>query len=112
MLCPYLRSPRPYRGRVRLGSSARSSTSSTNLEPCVPLSFGISVHDTEEVTQELFLAVFRHSQLGRCRCSLRDRIFRVARNHALKRRTAIQRARDTIESDGGRPASVTHHPAR
>jgi RNA polymerase sigma-70 factor (ECF subfamily) len=63
------------------------------------LSFGISVHDAEEVTQEVFLALFRHLQLGRCRRNLRGWIFRVAHNLALKRRTAIQRARDTIEPD-------------
>src|SRR3984885_15686714 len=63
------------------------------------LSFGISVHDAEEVTQEVFLALFRHLQLGRCRRNLGGWIFRVAHNLALKRRTAIQRARDTIEPD-------------
>jgi RNA polymerase sigma-70 factor, ECF subfamily len=64
------------------------------------LSFGVSVQDSEEVTQEVFLALFRHLQIGRCRRNLRGWIFRVAHNLALKRRTAIQRARDTIEPDG------------
>jgi RNA polymerase sigma-70 factor, ECF subfamily len=63
------------------------------------LSFGISVHDGEEVTQEVFLALFRHLQLGKSRRNLRGWIFRVAHNLALKRRYAIHRLRDTIDSD-------------
>jgi RNA polymerase sigma-70 factor (ECF subfamily) len=31
------------------------------------LSFGIPVHDAEEITQEVFLSLFRHLQLGRSR---------------------------------------------
>ena len=44
------------------------------------LSLGISVHDAEEVTQEVFLALFRRLQLGRPRKNLRGWIFRVAHN--------------------------------
>jgi RNA polymerase sigma-70 factor (ECF subfamily) len=69
------------------------------------LSFGISVHDAEEVTQEVFLAFSRHLRLGKCRRNPRGWIFRVAHNFAFKRRTAIQRARDTIEPDGAVAAS-------
>jgi RNA polymerase sigma-70 factor (ECF subfamily) len=63
------------------------------------LSFGISVHDGEEVTQEVFLALFRHLQLGKCRRNLRGWIFRVAHNLALKQRYENRRSRDTMESD-------------
>jgi RNA polymerase sigma-70 factor, ECF subfamily len=52
------------------------------------LSFGISVHDAEEVTQEVFLSLFRHLQLRRSRRNLRGWIFRVAHNLALKQRHA------------------------
>ncbi len=63
------------------------------------LSFGISVHDGEEVTQEVFLALFRHLQLGKSRRNLRGWIFRVAHNLTLKRRYAIHKLRDTTDSD-------------
>ena len=63
------------------------------------LSIGLSVHDGEEVTQEVFLALFRHLMLGKSRRNLRGWIFRVARNLALKQRYANSRWRDTIECD-------------
>jgi RNA polymerase sigma-70 factor (ECF subfamily) len=58
------------------------------------LSFGVSVHDGEEIVQETFLALFRHLQLGRSRSNLRGWIFRVTHNLALKRRLADRRMRD------------------
>jgi RNA polymerase sigma-70 factor, ECF subfamily len=70
------------------------------------LSFGIFVHDAEEVTQEAFLAVFRHLRTWMYRGNLRGWIFRVALNLALKRRSAIRGARDTT-TDRSRPG---HRP--
>jgi RNA polymerase sigma-70 factor (ECF subfamily) len=64
------------------------------------LSFGVPVHDAEEIIQEVFLSLFRHLQLRRSRKNLRGWIFRVAHNLALKRRYANQRLRDRIASDG------------
>jgi RNA polymerase sigma-70 factor, ECF subfamily len=61
------------------------------------LSFGISVHDAEEITQEVFLSLFRHLQLDRSRKNLRGWIFRVAHNLALKQRHSNQKSRDRIE---------------
>jgi RNA polymerase sigma-70 factor, ECF subfamily len=61
------------------------------------LSFGISVHDGEEIIQETFLALFRHLQLGRSRKNLRGWIFRVAHNLALKQRHADNKTRDQRE---------------
>jgi len=52
------------------------------------LSLGLTVHDAEEVIQEVFLALFRHLQLGRSRRNLRGWLFRVAHNLALKQRLA------------------------
>jgi RNA polymerase sigma-70 factor, ECF subfamily len=52
------------------------------------LSFGIPVQDGEEVIQEVFLALFRHLQMGKSRENLRGWIFRVAHNLALKQRAA------------------------
>lgn len=63
------------------------------------LSFGIPVHDAEEVIQEVFLSLFRHLQLRRSRKNLRAWIFRVAHNLALKQRYANQKSRDKTASD-------------
>jgi RNA polymerase sigma-70 factor (ECF subfamily) len=60
------------------------------------LSFGVSVHDAEEIAQEVFLSLFRHLRLGRSRKNLRGWIFRVAHNLALKQRYANQKSRDVI----------------
>jgi len=63
------------------------------------LSFGIPVHDAEEVIQEVFLSLFRHLQAGKSRKNLRGWIFRVAHNLALKQRYANQRSCDKAASD-------------
>src|ERR1700679_2972889 len=63
------------------------------------LSFGLSVHDAEEVTQDVFLALFRHLQRGRSRRNLRGWIFRVAHNLALKQRAANKRLQDSLDAD-------------
>ncbi len=63
------------------------------------LSFGIPVHDAEEIIQEVFLSLFRHLQLRRSRKNLRGWIFRVAHNLTLKQRHANQRLRDQRASD-------------
>jgi RNA polymerase sigma-70 factor (ECF subfamily) len=63
------------------------------------LSFGIPVHDAEEVIQEVFLSLFRHLQSGKSRKNLRGWIFRVAHNLALKQRYANQKSCDKAASD-------------
>jgi RNA polymerase sigma-70 factor, ECF subfamily len=62
------------------------------------LSLGVSLHDGEEVIQEVFLCLFRHLQLGRSRRNLRGWLFRVAHNLALKQRAADKRAREHTEN--------------
>ena len=52
------------------------------------LSFGCSVHDSEEVVQEVFLSLFRHLQRDGSRSNLRGWLFRVAHNLGLKQRNA------------------------
>src|SRR5580704_7726287 len=52
------------------------------------ISLGLSTSDGEEIIQEVFLALFRHLQLGRPASNLRGWLFRVAHNLALKRRNA------------------------
>jgi len=77
------------------------------------LSFGITVHDGEEVTQEVFLALFRHLQMGKSRRNLRGWIFRVAHNLALKQREANScrhGARETDWSLAERQADPSPNP--
>src|ERR1700683_4783926 len=63
------------------------------------LSFGIPVHDAEEVIQEVFLSLFRHLQLRRSRKNLRGWIFRVAHSLALKQLYANQRSQAKTSSN-------------
>jgi RNA polymerase sigma-70 factor (ECF subfamily) len=63
------------------------------------LSFGISVHDAEEVVQEVFLSLFQHLRAGKSRSNLRGWIFRVAHNQSLKHRHAAHMQRNTHTSD-------------
>jgi RNA polymerase sigma-70 factor (ECF subfamily) len=65
------------------------------------LSIGLSVHDGEEIVQDVFLSLFRHLQLGRPRDNLRGWLFRVAHNLALKQRHAGQRRPDHAELNEG-----------
>lgn len=61
------------------------------------LSFGLASDDGEEVTQEVFLALLRHLQMGKPRDNLRGWVFRVAHNLALKRRQANQKSLEASE---------------
>jgi RNA polymerase sigma-70 factor, ECF subfamily len=56
------------------------------------LSFGVPMHDAEEIIQEVFLALFRHLQARGSRKNLRGWIFRVTHNLALKQRSSNQRS--------------------
>jgi RNA polymerase sigma-70 factor (ECF subfamily) len=64
------------------------------------LSFGIQMHDAEEIVQETFLALFRHLQLGRSKRNLRGWIFKVTHNLALKDRYAKSRTGALLEYGG------------
>jgi RNA polymerase sigma-70 factor, ECF subfamily len=50
--------------------------------------FGLSMQDSEEIVQEVFLALFQHLQRGKSRENLRGWVFRVTHNLALKRRAS------------------------
>jgi RNA polymerase sigma-70 factor, ECF subfamily len=63
------------------------------------ISLGLSVHDGEEIIQEVFMALFRHLQLGKSRRNLRGWVFRVAHNLALKQQLVNRRAQATLDSD-------------
>jgi RNA polymerase sigma-70 factor, ECF subfamily len=61
---------------------------------------GLSAHDGEEIIQESFLLLFQHLQRGKSRQNLRGWVFRVARNLALKQRSANQQhLRTQVEFD-------------
>src|SRR5215475_13765588 len=47
--------------------------------------FGLTAQDSEEVIQEVFLALFQHLRDGKARTNLRGWVFRVAHNFGLKR---------------------------
>jgi RNA polymerase sigma-70 factor (ECF subfamily) len=66
-------------------------------------SFGLAIHDSEEIVQEVFLSLFRHLQNGKSRANLRGWLFRVAHNLALKRRFKVRRDQD-VRADGGAEA--------
>jgi RNA polymerase sigma-70 factor, ECF subfamily len=63
------------------------------------VSRGLSLHDGEEIIQEVFLALYRHLLLGKSRRNLRGWVFRVAHNLALKQHNANKRALATFDSD-------------
>src|SRR6202012_3810453 len=63
------------------------------------ISLGLSVHDGEEIIQEVFLALFRHLQQGKSRRNLRGWVFRVAHNLALRQRSANRRAQEMLDSN-------------
>jgi RNA polymerase sigma-70 factor (ECF subfamily) len=58
-------------------------------------SLGLSVHDGEEIVQEVFLLLFQHLCDRKPQENLRGWLFRVAHNLALKRRIANQAATKT-----------------
>lgn len=61
------------------------------------LSFGLPIHDAEEVVQEVFLALFQHLQQGRRDSNVRGWLFRVAHNLALKQRTSTRHRVDELD---------------
>jgi RNA polymerase sigma-70 factor (ECF subfamily) len=65
------------------------------------LTLGVSVQDGEEITQEVFLALFQHLKKGKRDDNLRGWIFRVAHNLALKQfhstRSRMERASVPID---------------
>jgi RNA polymerase sigma-70 factor (ECF subfamily) len=53
------------------------------------MSFGLSKQDGEDVLQEVFLALFRHLQMGRPADNLPGWTYRTTHNLALKRRASL-----------------------
>jgi RNA polymerase sigma-70 factor (ECF subfamily) len=63
------------------------------------ISLGLSVHDGEDIIQEVFLALFHHLKAGRPQSHLRGWVFRVTHNLALKRRARNQSHYRQVEED-------------
>lgn len=57
--------------------------------------FGLGAEATEDLLQDVFLALFRHLRLGRPRTNLKGWLFQVGHNLALKQRLKGQRRRRT-----------------
>jgi RNA polymerase sigma-70 factor (ECF subfamily) len=55
-------------------------------------SFRLGVQDAEDITQEVFIALFKHLRAGGPRTNLKAWIFRVAHNLGLKRQQRNRRA--------------------
>jgi RNA polymerase sigma-70 factor, ECF subfamily len=64
------------------------------------LSLGVSIHDGEEIVQEVFLLLFQHLQAGRSRRNLRGWVFRVAHNLASKQCYSNRKLQDRLGSNG------------
>jgi RNA polymerase sigma-70 factor, ECF subfamily len=65
------------------------------------LSLGLSIHDAEEIIQEVFLALLRHLHLERSRKNLRGWLFRVTHNLSLKQRLENQASLQRIVANAG-----------
>jgi RNA polymerase sigma-70 factor (ECF subfamily) len=63
------------------------------------IAMGLSVHDGEDIIQEVFLALFHHLLQGRSRSNLHGWVFRVTHNLALKRRMKNQNEKSVTEDD-------------
>ncbi len=74
------------------------------------LSSGLSIHDGEEVVQEVFLALFQHLVHERPRDNLRGWAFRVAHNLGLKRRAAASRRMEVSVADAETHADSALNP--
>jgi len=69
-------------------------------------SFGLSLHDAEEVTQEAFLSLFLHLRDGKPRSNIHGWLFRVAHNLGLKRRNTNHRALKVAAYSDERPVEL------
>jgi RNA polymerase sigma-70 factor (ECF subfamily) len=73
-------------------------------------SMGLPIQDSEEVVQEVFLALFEHLRSGKSRSNLRGWVFRVAHNRGLKRRQANGRHLRLVSGSESDLAMSCHDP--
>jgi RNA polymerase sigma-70 factor (ECF subfamily) len=64
------------------------------------ISSGLPAHEGEEITQEAFLALFRHLVLDKPRTNLDAWLFRVVHNLALKRRDQSRKSLAVLSHTG------------
>ena len=62
------------------------------------MSFGLALHDGEDVLQEVFLALFQHLQADKSRENLPGWAYRTTHNLSLKRRAALHLEQRRTES--------------
>jgi RNA polymerase sigma-70 factor (ECF subfamily) len=74
------------------------------------LAFGLSISDSEEIVQEVFLSLFRHLESGKPRDNLAGWLFRVAHNLALKRRDQMRRSLEVLSPGINRDYAVAPGP--
>ena len=63
------------------------------------MSFGLSLHDGEDVLQEVFLALFRHLRADKPRENLPGWAFRTTHHLALKRRATLHAEYRVAQTD-------------
>jgi RNA polymerase sigma-70 factor, ECF subfamily len=73
-------------------------------------SFGLALPDSEEVLQEVFLALFQHLNRGRSRDNIRGWLFRVAHNLALRKRYRSRRDSETSLEAGAEDLAIDPYP--
>jgi len=95
--------PAALRDDGHAGSGAIEDRVLRLFEECGPglrryvASFGLGAAATDDVVQEIFVALFRHLCLGRRETHLKGWLFRVGHNLALKQR---QRAMKRLHAEG------------
>ncbi len=73
-------------------------------------SFGLPVHEAEEIVQDAFLALFRHLRSGKNEANLRAWVFRVGHNLALKRTRCEFRRAAVVADTAGESLMVDPSP--
>lgn len=73
-------------------------------------SFGVNKEEAEDITQEAFLALFKHVSLGHDATNLTGWLFRVAHNLAIKTQRTMQRRLAFCSSDD--PLALTQTDSR
>lgn len=75
------------------------------------LGFSLTPADSEEIIQEVFLALFQHLRAGKSRENLHAWLFRVAHNLALRKRRDDRRDLDYISGAPIQAESIAPDPA-
>jgi len=74
------------------------------------LTFGMSVHDGEEIVQESFLALFKHVSCGKSGENMQAWMFRVCHNLALKHREKNRGVESLDSNEYAGPVDLSLNP--